>query len=189
MNSNCTLKFEKAQLKYLSEVTLWLDQPHVQEFWDNSPEHKQDILIFMTGRKDVSPYFEGIFDYWIGSINNEPFCLLMTSEISIHASDLSYLWKSHLSTSGKTCSLDFMIGNLKFLGKGLGGITLDAFCKFMQKENDQQIDTFIIDPAESNFKAKHVYEKGGFRVVGDFYRDFGLEKNVKHLLMVKHLSN
>ena len=76
----------------------------------------------MNGRKDVSPYFEGVFDYWIRSVNNEPFCLLMTSEISIHESDLRYVWKSHLSTSGKTCGLDFMIGNPKFLGKGLGGM-------------------------------------------------------------------
>ena len=59
----------------------------------------------------------------------------------------------------------------------------------LQKEGDQEIYTFIIDPDASNLKAKHVYEKGGFRVVGDFYRDFGSEKNVKHLLMVKHLSN
>jgi RimJ/RimL family protein N-acetyltransferase len=72
-----------------------------------------------------------------------------------------------------------MIGNKKYLNCGLGGPTLEAFTKFIQKKVDFSIDTFFIDPADNNPRAKHVYEKGGFTTVATFYRDFGDEKKRK----------
>lgn len=184
---NPSIKFQKATLRYSQNVLEWLAEPHVQEFWDNSPEHSRDILIFMKGRSEPSPYWNGMFDYWIGTIDDEPYCLVMTSEVLPDQSDLSDLWKTHLSKTGRTFSIDFMIGNRKFLGKGLGGPTLHTFTRFIQENVDPSIDTFLIDPAESNPRAKHVYEQGGFTTVATFYRDCGEEKNVKHFLMVKHM--
>jgi len=180
------IKFKKASTEYKESVLRWLEEPHVKEFWDNSSEHREDILIFMKGRQEPSPYWNGIFDYWIGFVNDEPYCLLMTSEIEPTQSDLPEVWKSYLSRLGRTFSIDFMIGNRKYLGRGLGGPTLEAFTKFIQEAIDRSIDTFFIDPADSNPRAKHVYEKGGFKVVATFHRDFGEEKNVKHYLMVKN---
>ncbi len=181
------LEFQKATLRYEQTVLEWLSEPHIQEFWDNSPEHRQDILIFMKGRTEPSPYWNGIFDYWIGCLAGEPYCLLMTSEVLPDQADLSELWKAHLSKTGRTFSIDFLIGNRKFLGKGLAAPTLKAFAQFVQDQVGCSIDTFFIDPAESNPRAMHVYEKAGFRAVSTFYRDCGEEKNVKHYLMVKHL--
>lgn len=183
---NLEIKFKRASVEYKQNVLRWLKEPHVKEFWDNSPEHRDDILIFMKGRKEPSPYWNGIFDYWIGFVNDEPYCLLMTSEIKPAQSDLPTVWKTYLSKSGRTFSIDFMIGNREYLGRGLGGPTLEAFTKFIQEVIDRSIDTFFIDPADSNPKAKHVYEKGGFKVVATFYRDCGEEKNVKHYLMIKN---
>ncbi len=181
------ITFERASLNFSNHVLQWLEEPHVKEFWDNSPEHREDILIFMNGRKEPSPYWGGMFDYWIGFVNAEPYCLLMTSEILPTQSDLSEVWKSHLSKEGRTFSIDFMIGNKKYLGHGLGGPTLEAFTQFVQENVDRSIDTFFIDPADSNPRARHVYEKGGFKTVATFFRDFGKEKNVKHFLMVKNM--
>ena len=182
------IKFQKTTLRYSQEVLQWLSQPHVQKFWDNSPEHRQDILIFMKGRSESSPYWNGIFDYWIGTMDGEPYCLLMTSEILPDQPDVSDLWKAHLSKTGRTFSIDFMIGNPKFLGKGFGGPTLEAFTKFIQENIDLSIDTFLIDPAASNLRAKHAYENAGFTIVGTFYRDCREEKNAKHFLMVKQMT-
>jgi RimJ/RimL family protein N-acetyltransferase len=177
-------RFQKATLDQYPQVMQWLAEPHVKEFWDNSPEHKQDILIYMNGRKETSPYWDGIFDYWIGFIDDEPYCLLMTSDIDQEASDLPEIWKAHISKTGKTVTIDFMIGNMKYLGKGVGGTTLDAFTRFIH-QGDPMIDTFLIDPVDTNPRAKHVYEKGGFHTVGTFVRDFVDKKNVRHFLMVK----
>src|ERR1700722_19503278 len=107
------IDFKKASLQYKELIFQWLEEPHIKEFWDNSQEHRDDIIIFMQGRKESSIYFEGIFDYWIGIINNDPYCLLMTSEIIPNAPDLSPLEKKNLSRAGKTYSIDFMIGNTK----------------------------------------------------------------------------
>lgn len=186
-NNRLNLKFQKASLNYYEHVLRWLEEPHIKEFWDNSPEQREDILVFMKGRKGPSPYWDGMFDYWIGLINDEPYCLLMTSQILPTQSDLPEVWKAHLSKTGRTFSIDFMIGNKKYLGHGLGGPTLEAFTKFIPETVDQSIDTFFIDPAESNPRAKCVYEKGGFHTAGSFYRDCGVQKNIKHFLMVKNM--
>jgi len=179
------IKFKKASLAYKETVLKWLEEPHIQEFWDNRPEHREDILIFMKGRKEPSPYWGGIFEYWIGFVGDEPYCLVMTSEIKPTQSDLSTIWRTHLSKLGKTFGIDFMIGNRKYLGCGLGGPTLEAFTKFIQETVDQSVDTFFTDPPDSNPRARHVYEKGGFKVVATFTRDWGKEKNAKHYLMIK----
>jgi len=113
-----------------------------------------------------STYFNGIFTYWIASIHDEPFALIMTAEV-LEDEDLPQLWKKHLSKTGKTYSLDFCIGNKKYLGKGLAAPTLRAFTDYFLKENNDA-DTFIIDPDENNPRAAHVYEKAGFKFVEKF---------------------
>ncbi|MBM3192099.1 MAG: hypothetical protein FJZ63_05570 [Chlamydiae bacterium] len=66
MNNSLDLTFQKASLDHLEHILQWLEEPHVREFWDNSLEHKEDIVVFMKGRKATSPYWDGIFDYWVG---------------------------------------------------------------------------------------------------------------------------
>jgi RimJ/RimL family protein N-acetyltransferase len=158
-----------------------------QGFWDNSQSHRDDILIFMNGRKEPSLYFDGIFDYWIGLMDNEPYCLIMTSEILFTQTNLPDLWRSNLSKKGKTFSIDFMIGNQKYFGKGLAAPTLEAFTGFIKNKFYPPVDTFYIDPEESNPRAKHVYEKAGFCYVADFHRDCNGGKDVRHFLMIKKL--
>lgn len=187
MLNKAEITFEKASSKHRGSVFEWLEEPHIKEFWDNSQNHRDDILIFMNGRKEPSPYFDGIFDYWIGLVNNDPYCLVMTSEILPAQTDLLDLWRSNLSKKGKTFSIDFMIGNQKYFGKGLASPTLEAFTGFIQEKVDPFVDTFFIDPEESNSRAKHVYEKAGFQCIADFHRDCNGEKDVRHCLMVKKL--
>ncbi|MBY0463060.1 MAG: acetyltransferase [Alphaproteobacteria bacterium] len=182
-----TVYFEKANLSHESCIFSWLANHHVQEFWDNSEDHRKDILIFINGRKEPSPYANGIFDYWIGSIDNHPYCLLMTSEI-MPTDSIPEIWKPHLSKKGKTFSLDFAIGDENYVGKGLGPHTLISFTGFIQTKIDSSIDTFIIDPAANNPRAKHVYEKAGFEAVAEFIRDIGFFKGLNHFLMVKKLA-
>lgn len=46
----------------------------------------------------------------------------------------------------------------------------------------------MIDPADTNPRARHVYEQAGFETVAEFVRDDGFFKDMKHFLMVKPLS-
>lgn len=184
-----SLQFQRVSRRYLETILSWLEEPHVQAFWDNSPAQRQDIRIFAEGRQKPSPYWNGLFTYWVGLFNHDPYCLLMTSEILASGSDLPESWKPYLSKAGKTLGLDFMIGNTNYLGCGMGATTLLAFTEFMKTAVDPSIDTYIIDPAESNARAIHVYQKAGFRTVTPFLRDFGEAKDVRHLLMIKNIES
>ncbi len=178
------IHFEKATLSFYETILSWLDSHHVKAFWDNTPEHRQDILLFMQGRNKSSPYADGIFTYWIGFIEQEPYCLLMTSEM-LDDADLPSYYRECISKTGNTCSIDFMIGNERYFGKGLAAPTLKAFMQFMREKVDSTIDTFMIDPEEANARAKHVYEKAGFNLVAEFISTRGSGKGVKHFLMIK----
>lgn len=182
--------FEKATFSHKDMVFKWLDEPHVIEFWDNSPEHRLDIINFMEGRKTRSPYFNGDHDYyyWVGFVAGEPFSMTMTSELipeeclKENSPHLPYL-----SKTGKSIALDFMIGNPDYVGKGLAAPTLIAFPKFFQNEIDPMADTFVIDPSDTNPRAQHVYAKAGFEVVGEYTSERGYFEGGRSLYMIKKL--
>jgi len=159
-----SITFKKASLKHKNTIFSWLAEPHMIEFWDNTQEHKDDIVNFMNGRKESSPYFGGVFTYWVGSIKEEPFCFILTGDVN---ADQEYpnLWRAHFSKTGKTVTIDFGIGNTKFLGKGLAALTLEQFILYYQNHIDPQVDTFFIDPDENNPPARRVYKKAGFKYV------------------------
>lgn len=186
MTDITNIYFEKAILAHKDIVFEWLDHPHMKEFWDNSQEHRDDILKFMKGRVEPSDYFGGRIVYWVGYSDHEPFCFILTSEVLLEKNDPD-LWVANISKTGKTYCIDFGIGNTQFLGKGFAAPTLSAFCEFFQSEIEKSADTFFIDPDESNPRAKHVYEKAGFKVVGDFDMSQGFFKGNKSYLMIKYL--
>ncbi len=177
--------FEKASPQHQHIIFEWLQESHVKEFWDNSQEHKDDILNFIQGRKEPSGYFHDIFTYWVGLNEGAPFAFLLTSPI-VADDECPEIWKIHLSKTGATHSIDFCIGNKKFLGKGLAAPTLKAFTEFFASSVDPRVDTFFIDPDENNPRARHVYEKAGFCDVGSFEMQKGFFKGKRsHLMALK----
>jgi len=180
------ISFKKASFEHKDTIFTWLDKLHVKEFWDNSQEHRDDIINFMEGRKTPAPYFKGITDYWVGFIDNDPYCFLLTS-VYRKDQELQALHREHLSKIGKTYSIDFCIGDTNHLGKGLAAPTLEAFTQFFQKEVDQSANTFFIDPGDGNPRAIRVYEKAGFKTVGYFPVTEGFFEGSKSLLMVKQM--
>lgn len=183
------IEFEQVKLKDKEIIFSWLSEHHIQEFWDTSQEHKNDILNFMNGRKEPSNYCDGLYTYWIGSIDNEPYSLIMTLQEKAEY-DIPNIKKEKLSKTGNSYSIDFMIGNKKYFGKGLGSITLEKFIDFFSHDYDNQADTFFIDPDVANPRAKHVYEKAGFQYVGDFTMEGdGMFKGKQTHFLIKKLRN
>lgn len=180
------ITFEKANLAHKEAIFQWLNEPHMKEFWDNTQAHKDDILNFMNGRTQPSPYFNGVFVYWIGSVDGQPFSLIMTGDVNLDE-EWPDLWRAYFSKTGKTVTLDFGIGNTAFLGKRLAVPTLKSFIKFYHTTIDPDADTFLIDPDKNNPKASHVYEKAGFMNVGQFTATSGAFQGQQTRLMVKSL--
>jgi RimJ/RimL family protein N-acetyltransferase len=178
--------FEKVNLSYIDIIWAWLAEPFVQEFWDNTQGHKDDILNFVNGRKEPSDYCDGKYVYWIASCDGHPFAMLMTiQETAVdHIDDIKL---NHLSKTGHTYGIDYMIGDNNYFGKGYGAKTLIEFFDFFIKEVDCKADTFLIDPASDNPRAKHVYMKAGFEHVGDFVMSGDVSGAGKpHHLLIKH---
>jgi RimJ/RimL family protein N-acetyltransferase len=180
------IHFEKATLKHHDRIFSWLKEPHMVEFWDNSQEHRDDILNFMQGRKEPAHYFNGIFSYWVGYLNNQAYAFILSAEAKADE-DSFELWNANLSKTGRTYSIDFGIGNPEFIGKGLAAPTLEAFVKFYHDRIDSSADTFFIDPDLNNPRAFHVYEKAGFKSVGQYDVKSGAFTGEKSHLMVKKI--
>ncbi len=176
------INFKKAAIEHQEIIFQWLDEPHMREFWDNTQEHRDDILNFIHGRKQH--YFAGTTHYWVGYLDEQPFCFILSDQI-LPSEELSDLHRAHLSEVGHTITIDFGIGNPNFLGKGLAATTLQEFTTFYQQQIDSQADTFFIDPDMNNPRAFHVYEKAGFKLVGEYVMKGGAFDGHKALLMVK----
>ena len=178
------IKFEKARLEHIDTIFKWLHKPHIMEFWDNTKEHKEDILNFVNDKKQH--YFYGTTKYWIGSVDGELYCFLL-SDIFQEDQKLSELHRKHMSKAGHTIGLDFGIGNTKFLGQGLAARTLEAFMSFYRELIDPLADTFFIDPDPNNPRAVHVYRKAGFEKVGTYEANAGAFVGQASDLMVKRI--
>ena len=103
--SELAIDFEKANKVHEKTIFTWLSEPHMMEFWDNTQEHKDDILNFIYGRKQH--YFYGTTKYWVASLDQLPFAFILTDEIKSSEEDLPDLLRANLSKTGKTISLDF----------------------------------------------------------------------------------
>ena len=180
------IHFEKASEAHVETIFSWLREPPMLEFWDNTQAHKDDIKSFIEGRKSPSAYANGKYVYWIASFNHEPFAMLMTIQ-ETHKDNISQEKLSRFSKTGHTYGLDYMIGNPNFFGKGYGAITLSQFIDYFRVYVDSKADTFLIDPANDNPRAKHVYEKAGFTHICDFVMegDCSGAGQLHHLLIQK----
>ena len=182
------IDFEKANISHADIIFSWLAEPFVQEFWDNTQGHKDDILNFVHGRKESSDYCDGKYVYWIASCDGHPFAMLMTIQ-ETPEDPIGDIKLKHLSKTGHTYGMDYMIGDKNYFGKGYGAKTLKEFVDFFIKEFDPQADTFLIDPASDNPRAKHVYMKAGFEYIADFVMTGDVSGAGKtHHLLIKRIT-
>lgn len=151
----------------------WWTKPHVIEFWDNSPEMWQNVENYFLDKKEI-------FDYWLGFYEQKPFALFMTSELgkNLPEEDPYADW---VEPEGLTITIDFMIGDENFIGKKLSHIALNKFAHYMNEKLGA--NAVIIDPAATNPRAVHVYQKAGFEIVGTFYSNKPYFSGIKHYLM------
>ena len=108
------IHFEKAALKHIDIIFSWLQEKHIQEFWDNSQNHKDDILNFIYEKPQK--YFAGTTKYWVGYIDGKPYAFILSDILERTQTDLSEVHLANMSQVGHTISLDFGIGNKKYLG-------------------------------------------------------------------------
>jgi len=179
--------FERVTDFHLDIVYDWLEEPHVKEFWDNSPAHRDDIKHYAEGNTQPRTYFDGIFSDWMGYIEERPLALIMTHEETESIAP-DYM-KPHLAKEGHTIGLDFMIGDSTRVGQGLAAPTINAFMDFYVVDEDPNTQVFLIDPYLTNPRAIHVYEKAGFSRQTTFIQEVGEFKGEQGVLMSRCMKN
>jgi RimJ/RimL family protein N-acetyltransferase len=174
------MDFLPLETKFRDIVLTWLEADHVKEFYygDGLQNTLDNIDLYCQGINNNGDYS---FDRWVAFIEDKPFGFLMTSTIEgpydLH--DDYNKWYMH---GKRIFTLDLLIGSQEFLGKGLAHRMIQEFIlnKF------PNADFFLIDPENTNLKAIHVYEKAGFKKVGEFSPS---HNPVPHVMMKMDVSN
>lgn len=143
----------------------WLQQDYISKWI-----HGQGLQNTLNGLEKFFQYqAEGrgldresqITQHWIGYDGDIPFVYLLTSNVFKNTDDE---YAKYCELEGLAITLDIFIGNTEYLGKGLATTVIKEF--LLSQFSD--ISEVFIDPEKSNVKAIRVYQKVGFRIVGEF---------------------
>jgi aminoglycoside 6'-N-acetyltransferase len=150
------MHFETLRKDQEEMLKQWLQQDYVAEYWFG--------VGLQNTLKSISRFINGEetpFTLWIAYDGDVPFGYLMTSRVDF---EKDHLYAKYLNPSSKAITLDLLIGNPSYLGKGFGDVMIREL--LLQKFNEAT-DVFI-DPGANNPKAIHVYEKAGFRKLEEY---------------------
>jgi len=158
-----------------SLIHSWLKQSYVAEWFygqglENTFKHLDE---FLQGSSQAH--------YWLAYDNNHPFAFLITSAISKPHDELTP-W---CSKEGDAITLDMLIGDTNYLGKGFSHVLIKEFL-VSQFPNVVEV---LIDPEATNTKAIHVYQKVGFKILGEFIPSHSPNPHIMMRLDTKELRN
>ncbi|MGB0934774.1 MAG: GNAT family N-acetyltransferase [Alphaproteobacteria bacterium] len=150
------LTFSHLTASYKDLVVSWLHKPHVAEWFhgDGLNSTLNSIEQYLAGKADL-------YDHWLGFCDGVPFAFLMTSLIEPDPEDHLNKWHD---PNQKAMTLDLLIGEENYLGKGLSVPMIQQFIT----QHLSDADVVFIDPEATNTKAIHVYQKAGFVKVDEF---------------------
>lgn len=162
--------FKFAQKSNEKMIHEWLRQDYISEWI-----HGVGLQNTLSG---LEKFFQGIIDatYWIASIGSTPFAFLITAP-----------------GGEDTITLDLFICDANYLGKGLAVPMIHEFLI----SQFPLVKRVLIDPEATNVRAIHVYQKAGFKVIGEFIASwhpvphYQMELFMKDLLHLRsfHLKN
>jgi len=163
------LTFKQARARDIAKVEHWLLKERVKEYWGDGGLTLPDLKKFVQGEPSM---FSHIFGFYL----DKPIAFFMTSIL-----EENHQWKLWMEPFQTHLSLDFMIGDDNFVGRGLAHLLVN---KFIAVECAQASAVFT-DPESRNTKAIHVYEKAGFKAQGLYKPVEGNWAGIEHLVMKK----
>jgi RimJ/RimL family protein N-acetyltransferase len=167
------LTFSIANVSHEALILKWLGKPHVNEFF-----HGEGLKNTISSLKKFVNKQDSPFDAWIAFCDDEPFGYLMTSTVKdSQANDQNDPLAKWIEPGKKMITLDLLIGEEKYLGKGLATPMIKTFLQ----EKFPKVSIVFIDPECSNTKAIHAYKKAGFKKIDEFIASWN---PVPHWLMI-----
>lgn len=159
ISAKIDFRFTPAEPTQRSLIHQWLDQKYIREWI-----HGIGLQNTLNG---LEKFFQGISDttYWIGYDQDIPFAFLITS-----------------SEGKDAITLDLFICNLNYLGKSLSVPMIQEFLI----THFPHVKRVLIDPEATNARAVHVYQKTGFKIIGEFIASW---HPVPHYQMELHMKD
>ncbi|PCI93975.1 GNAT family N-acetyltransferase [Candidatus Aerophobetes bacterium] len=168
LTGNCmskeNLTFTEANKSHEALIHTWLAKDHIKPYFygDGLKNTLKNLELFVNGIDRNDDYS---FKHFVAFCDGKPFGFIMTSPIDgPHSPDDPY--DKWFIEGKKTMTLDLLIGEENLLGKGLGTQMIKEFIQ------SRDVDFVLIDPAVSNKRAIHVYEKAGFSQKEEFIPSF-----------------
>lgn len=168
---------------HFDKMLEWLQNRHVKKWWDKDVNWDQDLI-----KKKYESY---VNRYKIlhhnGEIIKKPIYPFI---INADYKDIGYIqyYNRHDFPSKyeydiskipqNSAGIDFYIGEVDFVGQGLGSKILDEFLKKYVFAN---FDNALVDPEVENSRAIKAYEKAGFSIFDAVYSS-------KVIIMMKRKS-
>jgi RimJ/RimL family protein N-acetyltransferase len=145
--------FKPLEEKDLDQLCLWLNKPHIKEWWDES----------LTEAETKAKYSKRIRDdfvhLYIVSMNGKPLGVVQHYDVSKIGGGL---WPDE---DEGTVGIDLFIGETEKIERGIGTEMVKAFLTKLFA--DSEIKKIITDVNPLNSRAIRVYEKVGFNYVKD----------------------
>jgi RimJ/RimL family protein N-acetyltransferase len=161
----------------------WLQQDYISEWihgqgLQNTLSGLEKFFLHQADDKGLDRKSK-ITQHWIGYDSDKPFVYFLTSNIFKNAADA---YAKYRELDGLAITLDIFIGDTNYLGKGLASTVIKEF--LVSRFSD--ISEVFIDPEKDNVRAAHVYQKVGFRVIGEFIAPW---HPVPHHIMKLNMKN
>jgi aminoglycoside 6'-N-acetyltransferase len=158
--------FEPLKLEHLSILHRWMQEPHVAEWWGEEKswsfeEIEKNYNSYTYGyksvqgeRKPICPFLIYFHGHQIGYIQ-----MYDAFDFERDGVDLKELWPE---TDQSLAALDFYIGDLGSIGKGLG---VESLKVFLETHLFLRFDACLVDTDKRNKIAVKTYAKAGFCTV------------------------
>lgn len=152
--STSRFHYQLARKEQRGLIHSWLAQPYVEEWFygqglQNTIDHLDQFFLQSAQAQ-----------YWIAYDNDRPFAFFITSYVEKPDDELTQ-W---CSTDGTAITLDMLIGETDYLGKGLADYAIKDFLRSQFLHASE----VLIDPEKTNARAVHVYQKAGFTILSEF---------------------
>jgi RimJ/RimL family protein N-acetyltransferase len=149
---NKKFSFKLFNKNHLDLVNKWQQESHVKEFWGNDEyaESYEEYVLRTSSDGSVVQYLIQFDEKPIGYIQ--------------------YYWASKVGDgwwegySDDVVGFDFYIGEVSFIGRGLGSQVVQSFSQFLF--NLGSVKSIIADPSPNNSKIIHIIKKCGYEKKG-----------------------
>lgn len=166
------ITFSPVEAQYEQLILGWFEKKHVSEWF-----HGVGLANSIEGLRRFIRKDSHWSSLWLAFYEQEPFAYLITSTIEpSEADDPDSPFCKWIEPDKKMSTLDLLIGEEGYLGKGLATRMIQTFINVQLADSE----LIFIDPEGSNLKAIHVYEKAGFEKIDEFIASW---HPVPHVLM------